>query len=89
MHWAGSKSSEETHPQVLERHRELDTHPESSSWLYPRTMWKENVLKSVKTRTEVGWCDHGDHLEILPAGRCGGRKASPAEEGAVQVVGWV
>jgi len=75
---------------VLERCREPDTHLESSSWLCPRTMWKENVLKLIKTRAEVGWCDHGDHLEMLPAVPHGGRKASLAEEGgAVQVVGWV
>lgn len=49
----------------------------------------ERERPKIKTRAEVGWCDRGDHLEILPAARCGGRKASPAEGGAVQVIGWV
>lgn len=43
----------------------------------------------IKIRAEAGQCNHGDHLEILPAAWCGGRKASPAEEGIVQVVGLV
>lgn len=45
------KCSNKTHPQVLEKHREPDTHLESKPWLCPRT---ENVRKSIKNRAEVG-----------------------------------
>jgi len=34
----------------------------------PGAIRKENILKLMKTWTEVGQCDHRDHLEILPAG---------------------
>lgn len=44
------KCSNKTHPQVLEKHRESDTHLESNPWLCPRT---ENVVKSIKNRAEV------------------------------------
>lgn len=45
------KCSNTTHPRVLEKHREPDTHLESNPWLCPRI---ENIIKSIENRAEVG-----------------------------------